>query len=161
MDPDPDPGGPKTYGSGSATLVVALHDNIPCSGHGTIWWRRSTTAGRAATCPAAQRTARPPPWRGPSPSTPTPWRSCTSPRHRSAIPAEDFSTTHIRLSLQKKAAALIHFGFFVVVCCTKCNTAANSTYTLNANDLWLAEKKLAGMFYTYVDTFYVPTYSSR
>ncbi len=46
-------------------------------------------------------------------------------------PAEDFSTTHIRLSLQKKAAA--HPLFFV--CCTKCNTAANSTYTLNAIDL--------------------------
>jgi len=121
----------------SSCGLIYMSNIIPCSGQGTTWWRRSTTAGRAATCPAAQRTARPPPWRAPSPSTPTPWRSCTSPRRPQRHPAEDFSTTHIRLSLQKKAAA--HPLFFV--CCTKCNTAANSTYTLNAIDLVTGGKK--------------------
>jgi hypothetical protein len=42
------------------------------SGLGTTWWRRSTIVERAATCLAAQRTGRPPPWLAPSPSTPTP-----------------------------------------------------------------------------------------
>ena len=45
----------------------------------TILWRKSTIAAREATCRAAQRTGLPPPWLGPSPSTPTQEKSCTLP----------------------------------------------------------------------------------
>jgi hypothetical protein len=38
MDPDPDPGGPKTWGSGSATLVLDTnhHVGIPCM-YSIVW----------------------------------------------------------------------------------------------------------------------------
>lgn len=48
------------------------------SARATTWWRRNTTRARAATSRPAARTARPSPWRAPSPCTPSPRRSCIS-----------------------------------------------------------------------------------
>ncbi|XP_047984571.1 protein argonaute-2 isoform X3 [Leguminivora glycinivorella] len=53
------------------------------SARATISSRRNTTREKAPTNPPAARTARPAPWRVPSPSTPSPRRSCTSLRLQS------------------------------------------------------------------------------
>lgn len=47
------------------------------SGRAITSWRRNTTQARAATNLAAPRTARPAPWRAPSPCTTRPRRLCT------------------------------------------------------------------------------------